>query len=671
MIRTSLQRVAFDVVSGYAFDPRDLSQIFVLSFHLNGVLWHSTIADRFSAELEVESVPNPFHGFHVVLAQDLLERSGTLTAYIANTGHQVGGVLAILETPVTPTMLPPGAVRLDGRRLSGWVAEGSDAPLALLEGDEVIASIALDGWTRLPANLHPRRTVRTFDVMLPDSYIVDRSRRIRVTTSSGHTLDGSPLEFAGVRGSNEHLARGPSLLNTPSRWQRVNWRALDNGQVALDEGGLRCALARLDELDFVFLCHEDIRLSGDAGRQLAAAFQTAPESAGIYADFAICEAGRTIPVALPGFDRIRAFVQPYWLGMVALRPSVVKPILQGATMFKRDLVSIITAAGGLRHLPVELARCEGEASWLNATLDESVGPGLQPTIGAVNQPCLGVVVFAPDNETGAVERTIGSLPCDIVTGLRVVTPSGVRDGCAKINSESFEVYRPLAARLNRARSGLNGGWILFVRAGVELDPGTTQALLRFHHASGSHVVSTGPLRNPNGRLVQAGLVLGGEAGVRPAGTGMRTGDGGYLSCLDADRECSAVSADFMMVSAQVFDDAGGFDDAVFPEAVFDVDFCLRQKSNQRVVAFVAEATALEVRPYIRCLAPHHLFEIERLRLRWPSAMRDDPHYSPRLVLDPPFLSVASFPVSGNARIAAVGPPQQLPRFLVKGHDVVR
>ncbi len=97
----------------------------------------------------------------------------------------------------------------------------------------------------------------------------------------------------------------------------------------------------------------------------------------------------------------------------------------------------------------------------------------------------------------------------------------------------------------------------------------------------------------NGRIVNAGFVLGLTDGVVSPLRGRRIWPRGRSIRLDVVQNVSAVSARCMVIRKEVFAAAGGFDASSFPKHYADVDLCLRLMTKGLLNAFVpfAEVTA--------------------------------------------------------------------------------
>ena len=95
------------------------------------------------------------------------------------------------------------------------------------------------------------------------------------------------------------------------------------------------------------------------------------------------------------------------------------------------------------------------------------------------------------------------------------------------------------------------------------------------------------------------------------------------------RECSAVTAACLMTRKAVFDEVGGFDEAL-PVDFNDVDYCLRLGSAGYRVVFTpyAELTHHESASFGRRVQSS--VGASLMRERWGRVLERDPYYNPNL-----------------------------------------
>lgn len=174
---------------------------------------------------------------------------------------------------------------------------------------------------------------------------------------------------------------------------------------------------------------------------------------------------------------------------------------------------------------------------------------------------------------------------------------------------------------NEAVRETSGRYVLFLNDDTEpTDPGWLDALEE--HAQRPEVGAVGAkLLYADGRIQHAGIALGiGGIAGHP---------GRFARQLpEVVRDVSAVTAACLMMRREVFDDVGGFDEAL-PVNSNDVDLCLRLRSRGLLVVYTPHAV---VRHYesqtrgARATADDHWL----MSRRWRDALLDDPYYSPNL-----------------------------------------
>jgi GT2 family glycosyltransferase len=161
---------------------------------------------------------------------------------------------------------------------------------------------------------------------------------------------------------------------------------------------------------------------------------------------------------------------------------------------------------------------------------------------------------------------------------------------------------------------------------------------------------------PDGRVQHAGVIcgIGGIAGHSHRyfpGT-----DGGYFSRLLLIQNLSAVTAACLAVRREVWQSAGGMNEADLPVAFNDVDFCPRvqQAGLRNLWTPYALLRHHESASRGSDIAPRdkkrYFQEIDYMRTRWGSYLHRDPYYNPHLSLK---REDFSFSVSRRYRAAVI------------------
>jgi O-antigen biosynthesis protein len=181
--------------------------------------------------------------------------------------------------------------------------------------------------------------------------------------------------------------------------------------------------------------------------------------------------------------------------------------------------------------------------------------------------------------------------------------------------------------MNQGAALAQGEHLLFLNDDVEvITPDWLERLLEFSQQSPVGAVGA-KLFFPSGRIQHAGVAVLDGRPLHPFYS--HSGEHpGYFNNLLFPRNCSAVTGACLMTRAEVFREAGGFDEAL-PLNYNDVDYCLRLIANGKRVGCT---------PYAR-LYHHELGtrpagvrpeETAALQQRWGKAWASDLYYNPHL-----------------------------------------
>lgn len=159
---------------------------------------------------------------------------------------------------------------------------------------------------------------------------------------------------------------------------------------------------------------------------------------------------------------------------------------------------------------------------------------------------------------------------------------------------------------------------------------------------------------PDGSIQHAGVVHGVWHGMAAhAFAGSAHSEGGYLAYKAVARNTAAVTAACMLTPRAAFDAVGGFDEARFPVAYSDVDYCWRLADRGLRSVYCPDAllTHHESATRARRDPPEHTAAYRRVH-----GHRTDPYYSPHLSTDEPQYRIRPRrlpPPDGPARPARV------------------
>jgi glycosyltransferase involved in cell wall biosynthesis len=249
-------------------------------------------------------------------------------------------------------------------------------------------------------------------------------------------------------------------------------------------------------------------------------------------------------------------------------------------------------------------------------------------------PRISFILDGPPTSSKVIEdmkRACGRIDCEIIL-ISTETDQG----------EQVTVVDPGSAgrfeNFNRAAAAAKGAILCFIDrsfAGGSEDWIETLAGYALRKNAGA----VGPMIiGRDGRIVNAGYVLGIAGDVVSAFRGHRLWPSGRSIRLDVAQNVSAVSAECMVVSKEAFTAAGGFDASTFPDHYADVDLCLRlmAKNLRNVFVPFAEVTANPPE-----MADQESLEV--LKHRHPTHFEADPFYNPNLTLEDVDLAITMTP----------------------------
>lgn len=131
----------------------------------------------------------------------------------------------------------------------------------------------------------------------------------------------------------------------------------------------------------------------------------------------------------------------------------------------------------------------------------------------------------------------------------------------------------------------------------------------------------------DGRITQAGLILGLNDEVGSAFIGEPKNARGYMNRLVVEQNCSAVSFACLMISKPLFEAADGIDTGLFDDALGDVDLCLRVDQAGYLTVWTPHVQVIQ--PGVLASTPEALMA---LREKWAGAFAQDRFYNGNLAL---------------------------------------
>ena len=137
---------------------------------------------------------------------------------------------------------------------------------------------------------------------------------------------------------------------------------------------------------------------------------------------------------------------------------------------------------------------------------------------------------------------------------------------------------------------------------------------------------------PDGRIQHAGVIMGLFDNCGHAFKGLPGDRQHYFDLPDVIRNVSAVTGACLATRAEVFQEAGGFDEEKFPVAFNDIDLCLKIRQKGYRVLYTPHAVLCHHEAFSKTwkdLVPHP-DEVEAMRMKWKDVIEADPFYNPNL-----------------------------------------
>ncbi|MCR6625249.1 MAG: glycosyltransferase family 2 protein [Pseudoxanthomonas sp.] len=214
---------------------------------------------------------------------------------------------------------------------------------------------------------------------------------------------------------------------------------------------------------------------------------------------------------------------------------------------------------------------------------------------------------------------------------------------AIVNHGAREATGDVLCLLNNDTEVIDPSWLTeLVSRATQRDAGAVGAMLYY----------------PDDTIQHAGVVLGLGGVAGHVYTRMGRGAPGYMARAWVAQNMSAVTAACLAVRRSVFEEVGGFDEAL-PVAFNDIDFCLRllECGYRNVWTPYAELYHYESasRGSEDSPAKQERFaaEVHAMKWRWGAVLHDDPAYNPNLTLDRGDYGLAFPPRSPRLRVSGV------------------
>ncbi|WP_339854118.1 glycosyltransferase [uncultured Nisaea sp.] len=144
---------------------------------------------------------------------------------------------------------------------------------------------------------------------------------------------------------------------------------------------------------------------------------------------------------------------------------------------------------------------------------------------------------------------------------------------------------------------------------------------------------------PDRTVQHAGIAFSGEHVARHTNIGISQNDGGYWGRAMQAQSLSAVTGACMVMRRKVFEEVGGFDEALAVD-FGDIDLCLRVRKAGYRILWTPHALLIHHESASRgsVITPEKavLYDLERAFMvdRWGTLLDDDPAYNPNLCITP-------------------------------------
>ncbi|MGE8151606.1 glycosyltransferase family 2 protein [Pseudomonas vancouverensis] len=186
----------------------------------------------------------------------------------------------------------------------------------------------------------------------------------------------------------------------------------------------------------------------------------------------------------------------------------------------------------------------------------------------------------------------------------------------------------VAALYNAASQQAQGEYLVLLAADSEVvNPNWIESLL--NHAQRPEVGVVGPkVIGRDGKVTQAGLILGLNGGVGSAFVGEKHDASGYMQRLALEQNYSAVSSLCLMVRKELFDAVDGLDSVTFAEGLNDVDLCLKTGQAGYLTVWTPLAQVVHSGE-----VPQPAQALAALRDKWSAAFAQDQAYNANLALN--------------------------------------
>jgi GT2 family glycosyltransferase len=332
-----------------------------------------------------------------------------------------------------------------------------------------------------------------------------------------------------------------------------------------------------------FLDHDDV-LAPEALLRVVREFGDRPGADILYTDQdkLTAEGAHRDPFLKPDWSPVHALGVMYVGHLLAVRRALIEevggldPAFDGVQDFEL-LLRLSERAREVRHVPEVLYHWRAIPGSVAAGEDEKPGIGeLQASAVTAHLKRRRIPARAEPNPIHPHRARLVPDPAWEPPPVSVVSDGG-------------SLHR--AGTYNLGAKSATGELLLFVSETIEPPENDwirQLALLATMPGAGP----VGPLiARPDGRVAQAGVVIGLADPVAPAMEGLDPGADGHYGALCCPREVSALSGECMMVNRELFDALDGFEEG-YRSGFEDFDFCQRAIRAGRAPIYTPSATVI-------------------------------------------------------------------------------
>lgn len=700
------------MLRGYVYSPEMPQQRWVLGLFLNNDLIGSYHA--------IDPIPHPFEsdekpfdcGFEINLSSSVFLHTDVFELRVLNTNH----VLAALDIGKERFWRAPteedrlGFIRhAHGLTIAGvlddTVTRHPSYEVLAWDGDEIVGRTRLYRWQHVGDGKNTLGKRVGFELLLNPKLADGEPHILRVETSAGQALPGSPVTILAQPNAFREACRAVARDDRSRMADMALVRLLENSVPfaaypelfpELDAAGK--SKAKLGK--YRIFAHDSVTPMDTLAELLRDI-----DAPLVYFDMAVEARASRYPLLNPAFDYERQLEQGYASLLFAIRSDLFRTLpTVGATsaahiffqalerVDPRDILHV-PHPGGICH-EAQLASAKAEHMEALAEHLDRVGTNDVELWEQKDStfPCVHVRRQPSSTRLSVIIPTFnqGQMLWHCVQSLRAQN-SGIDLDVIVVDNRSNDQITERAldwveatggrvlefaegfnyARINTlAAKHAKADYLCFLNNDIAFtQSGVLHELLA--RLSDPTVGAVGPLMRRATDIIQhGGVVLGPHGGACHAFEDRMYRDPGYAELLRVAHECSAVTGALMVTPAKLFDAMGGFDARRFAVNFNDVDYCLRLRAEGYRVVFTPHCSVQHFESVSRgrenrsASANRMLREVQNLRERWGHVIRNDPFFHPQFSQDTlPYRALTSRPVPPRPRTNTIAPPCVLPDWV--------